>query len=247
VEEEFGKEISQLYEEGRYGQLIKRVYEKHSNILTCPTEIFVKFVCAQYWQGNYKLAKDFIKLANNGYKDVTLTMLQLDILISGNAKAVQEVEVAINDTSYPVPELWNALAIATIKEPTLDRLVRIDQAMKGLKNSPELAAINLQNNVARVFSMFGFSEEANNRWQQALERYGNKNYHHRANICSRLAVDYDLQREYCLAKSKAKEACDLWKKALENDPGNLEFIRNLIDAETMLRELIEITAKKCRE
>jgi tetratricopeptide (TPR) repeat protein len=178
MEEEFIKQVSQLYEAGRYGELIAFAMNEYPAL--ADEDVLEKLAWSYYRQAQYGSAMEIVLLAERyGYKNLGAVRVQVEAYVNGNIDAALEV---LNSGGDDDPRLCNSFVVAarTQKHPE----TYIPQALEYMhryRGSENISAIHIMNNMGRLYLATGDPDSALDCWARAYERYdGSGNFHHRA-------------------------------------------------------------------
>jgi len=232
------KKATELYDAGKYGQVIEYVIEKCPDLSKASSGVLEKMAWSYYRRDKFGLARNIATMGVKlGYKDLESIIVQIDVYFGKDIKVVQDV-LSENEND---PKICNAFIVAARGQKNPEQY--ISQALRYVqkfKNSDNISAIHMQNNMGCLYMATGDYEAALDCWRRAYERYGEGNFHHRA------ALQYWVHKAYLelitkdAALNAAKLSLDLWIEAVEADPENKTFQENLENAKKVYQDLLQL-------
>jgi len=239
--DKFESELNALYKKGQNEEILKRIADKFPSIEGMPASILMIKGWAHYRRKEYQDAKDAWTLAINkedslraweGMAQLAAYVLKQDHIVAAAANKVP------NSSS-----VCNAYAIrARDKDSNISVAMIVDAALR-MFNTPEIGAVNLLNNTARLLIEKPREQSdlllALGFFHAALAKYGeDKNYHHRAGVWYWISVIYEKLGDQSLAANAAKESFQLWQTQATLAPDNQSFIEKLERARKRLEAFL---------
>lgn len=241
--EELLKKVTQLYEDGKYAQVIMAVMNNFLEDLSiAPPEILEKLSWSYYKYNNFGAALEIIMIAENqGHANLNPIRMQVEARVNKNINSALEV---LDDGGRDDPKICNLFIIAARNQVHPD--IYIEQALGyicGHKESKDISAVHMMNNMGRLYLTVGDPEAALDCWKRAYPRYGEENFHHRAALMFWMAKAYQEIGEITEATRAIEQCQELWRKAINADPSNNSFLDKLSNANKTYQELIELQSE----
>jgi len=233
-EQDLVKKLQEMYEDGRNKDILKEIDLAYSEIEKAPFEIQIIGAWALFRLGKYEQAKKIV-LNQEGEEKALELLAQLTAYLEKDDELLREIHQKLSGN----PSVCNALTIrARRPDSSIPVGLVIEAAENFIKgNNPEIAATNQINNTARLLLAKGDELKAIYFWHIALERYGEKHYHHRAAVWFWISVAYEKLSYYELAMGAAHNSLELWQKQVDMDPQNIPFKERLMGAEERFNQL----------
>ncbi|MFZ3074212.1 MAG: hypothetical protein WA093_03745 [Minisyncoccales bacterium] len=146
-----------------------------------------------------------------------------------------------------VNSVCNAWAIRARDSDSDIEVGKIVRAALRLFNAPEIGAVNLLNNTARLLiakprmSVTKMGAEdlvlALGFFHAALDKYGSANFHHRAGVWYWISVIYEELNDRQAASNAAFESLKLWQEQVRLAPDNKSFKDKLEGAQNRFEQI----------
>lgn len=224
-------ELDALYGVGKNEEILARIAEKYSSLAEMPTSIIIIKGWANYRRKEYADAELAFTMAverENSPKGWE-GLAQIAAYVDKNDGAITLAAEKVPNSS----SICNAWAIRARDADSGIEVSKIVRAALGLINAPEIGAINLLNNTARlliakprVSVMKPASEDyllALGFYQAALAKYGSVNFHHRAGVWYWISVIYEKLNDRQSASDAAFQSLKLWEEQVKFAPDNKSF------------------------
>ena len=227
------KQLRALYEQGnntRIVRIISRVPEEERT-----TEELYILAWAYFRLGKYIKCYNtasILKEKGDGRADGIMAQVRAKI-------GEDERELLLLHEEYPDDRsILNAVIICARNDSTNIPIEFVNNALVIVEGETGIVSNHVRNNAARVFLKVGTKEEirrAIDLWMFVGTAYGEKNYHHRAAVFFWLSKAYEKLGVFDSAEAMAEISLDLWKKQFKEDSENLQWQKNLQNAEERLR------------
>jgi tetratricopeptide (TPR) repeat protein len=237
--EEIIVRLNKLYEEGKCSEALEEISRVYPSANVMPAEIMaIKGWCHFRLQQYHEATEAALMADEKGSPKGSELLAQLAAYVSKDDKAIE----AIRQKMPGNLSVCNAFAIrARDKDSRIPKEMIVEAAIKAMSGE-EIAATNLINNTARLLLAkgdgFGDTVTAIIFWRIALQRYGDKNYHHRAAVHFWMSKAYESLGNKALAIQSALSSLQLWEEQVNLDPANPKFKESLEGARRRVEELL---------
>lgn len=232
------KKVTELYDAGKFGEVIELVREAYPDLTKASSGNLEKLAWSHYRRNEFGLARSVAMTGISiGYEDLESVKVQIDTNYVDKKTNIKVVmDILSEDKSDP--KICNVFIVAARNEENPKQYIaQALEYVQKFKNSDSIAAINMQHNMGRLYLAIGDYEAAIDYLNRAYERYGSRNFHHRAALQYWVYDAYMKLGDKDSATLAAERSYVLWQEAVEADPSNEVFKEKMANAKSIHENL----------